>query len=125
MDGKGLFGGDGRGVSSTEPVLGEVLRGDAKTGSLRLPGADANPFQEQLNEASQRLRNAQLDVMRSGGARAKMELQIAQQAFQTAHTLAITFDSKKPSQTPPYPIAIFLVSPESKHRRIDESHSLS
>eukprot|EP00954_Amorphochlora_amoebiformis_P027769 1387746-Amorphochlora_amoeboformis.AAC.1 len=55
-----------------------------------------DPFQKQLNEASQRLRNAQIAMMRSGGARQKMELQIAQQAFQTAHALSIQFDNPEP-----------------------------
>lgn len=58
-----------------------------------LPDAKTNPFQKQLDEASQRLRNAQIAMMRSKGPREKMELQIAQQAFQTAHTLAIQFDN--------------------------------
>jgi len=87
-------------ISSNEPVLGEAMGGlsaDVKIRGEAKSDQKNNPFQEQLKEASQRLRNAQIAMMRLGGAREKMELQIAQQAFQTAHTLAIQFDNPVPS----------------------------
>ncbi|GAB5358636.1 hypothetical protein AAMO2058_000475700 [Amorphochlora amoebiformis] len=85
-------------MRSTEPTLGEALsaQADAKNGMQMVEVKSEDPFQKQLNEASQRLRNAQIAMMRSGGARQKMELQIAQQAFQTAHALSIQFDNPEP-----------------------------
>mmetsp|Transcript_16390 Transcript_16390/g.40403 ORF Transcript_16390/g.40403 Transcript_16390/m.40403 type:complete len:337 (-) Transcript_16390:270-1280(-) len=92
------------GFSSSEPTLGEVLRnggpgagGDRKQGDPRSLSMEMNPFQAKLNEASQRLRNAQIAMMRNGGGREKMELELAKKAFETAHTIAIQFDNPVPS----------------------------
>mmetsp|Transcript_20084 Transcript_20084/g.28278 ORF Transcript_20084/g.28278 Transcript_20084/m.28278 type:complete len:313 (+) Transcript_20084:152-1090(+) len=115
MDGEDIFSGseNRQHITSGDPVLGEVVsdsKGQQPQGINPMMESknDGNPFQEQLNEASQRLRNAQIAMMRSGGAREKMELQIAQQAFQTAHTLAIQFDASAPS--PSFPAASRRVS---------------
>mmetsp|Transcript_2937 Transcript_2937/g.4317 ORF Transcript_2937/g.4317 Transcript_2937/m.4317 type:complete len:281 (-) Transcript_2937:74-916(-) len=108
--------GEGISFDSKQNTFGDVMRkgNDMKVNLLDVKmNTETNPFQKQLNEASQRLRNAQIAMMNNGGARDKMELAIAQQAFEKAHTLAIQFDNPAPAQSP------FSVSSRRSDRKSD------
>jgi hypothetical protein len=61
---------------------------------------DTRNFVLMLSPA-QRYRNAQIAMMKNPGPRQKMELQIAEQAFRTAHTLSLQFEhnSRTPTST--------------------------